>query len=571
MRVRDMKIGTRLMGGFGLVLLVLLVVGGAGYWGVRTVADKTTNMLRTDATISEHASRARANIVGLRRYEKDIFLNVGNKEKEGTYIKDWKEQQEHLALRLADLEKAVYLPEEKDMVAKMEQEAAKYEEAFLKANTMVEEGKIKTPQQGNAFMVPYKDGIHEMEASAKDLADVSNKRMDGMEQVLTSHTKHVSIILLSFILVAIVAGIGISIGITSSVTGPIAVGVKAADSLANGELSVEIEVNSKDETGQLLLSMRNMVDKLREIVGEIKSSAENVSSGSQELSASSEQISQGATEQASSAEEASASVEQMGTTIKQNALNAEQTEKIAFKAAQDAGECGKAVTDTVNAMKDIATRISIIEEIARQTNLLALNAAIEAARAGEHGKGFAVVASEVRKLAERSQTAAAEISGLSASSVKVAEMAGDMLSKLVPDIQKTSELVQDISAASNEQSIGAEQITKAIVQLDQVTQQNASASEEMSSMAEEMSSQAEQLMSMISFFKTGMGFGGGSYPGGHKAKARMEHGVHVAHIGLGDKALAPQTMKVAANPRKGFNLSLDGTSHEKLARGFEKF
>ncbi|WP_235264124.1 methyl-accepting chemotaxis protein, partial [Geoalkalibacter ferrihydriticus] len=205
--------------------------------------------------------------------------------------------------------------------------------------------------------------------------------------------------------------------------------------------------------------------------------------------------------QAAAAEEASSSMEQMAANIRQNADNAMQTEKIAAKSAQDARQGGEAVGKTVTAMKQIADKISIVEEIARQTNLLALNAAIEAARAGEHGKGFAVVAAEVRKLAERSQTAAAEISDLSGSSVEIAEQAGKMLTQMVPDIQKTAELVQEIAAASKEQDAGAEQVNKAIQQLDQVIQQNASASEEMASTSEELSSQAEQLQQAIAYFK----------------------------------------------------------------------
>jgi methyl-accepting chemotaxis protein len=219
-------------------------------------------------------------------------------------------------------------------------------------------------------------------------------------------------------------------------------------------------------------------------------------------------MSQGTTEQAASTEEASSSIEEMNATIRQNADNAMQTEKIAQKSANDAQESGAAVADAVTAMKQIAEKIGIIEEIARQTNLLALNAAIEAARAGEHGKGFAVVAAEVRKLAERSQTAAAEISQLSGSSVDVAERAGSMLAKLVPDIQKTAELVQEISASSKEQAGGADQINGAIQQLNQVVQQNAGAAEEMSSTAEELASQADQLQTTVAFFKvSGNGHG----------------------------------------------------------------
>ncbi len=275
--------------------------------------------------------------------------------------------------------------------------------------------------------------------------------------------------------------------------------VSVAQEIAAGDLTAEVKVLSeKDALGHALAEM---LQRLNIIMGDVKAAADQVAAGSQQLSAGSEEMSQGATEQASSAEEASSSMEQMAANIKQNADNAAQTEKIALKSSEDAATGGKAVAETVLAMKEIAQKISIIEEIARQTDLLALNAAIEAARAGEHGKGFAVVASEVRKLAERSRTAAGEIGSLSGTSVEVAEKAGDMLSSMVPDIQKTSELVQEISAASNEQNSGADQVNRAIQQLDQVIQQNASASEQMASTAEELSSQAERLQGVIAYFK----------------------------------------------------------------------
>ncbi len=271
-----------------------------------------------------------------------------------------------------------------------------------------------------------------------------------------------------------------------------------AKQVAQGNLMVELKKRSDND--ELMESLGNMVDKLKEVVTEVQGAADYVASGSQEMSVTAQQMSQGATEQAASAEEISSSMEQMASNIRQNTDNAMQTEKIAIKSSSDAKEGGKAVTETVAAMKQIATKISIIEEIARQTNLLALNAAIEAARAGEHGKGFAVVASEVRKLAERSQSAAGEISQLSTTSVAIAEQAGDMLNKMLPDIQKTAELVQEISASSKEQDTGADQINKAIQQLDQVIQQNAGAAEEMASTTEELTSQAEQLKATIAFF-----------------------------------------------------------------------
>jgi len=275
-----------------------------------------------------------------------------------------------------------------------------------------------------------------------------------------------------------------------------------AQAVAGGDLSRTAALTGNDEITDLLGHVNSMVDKLRQVVGEVTSAADNVSSGAEELSASAEQMAQGSSEQASSTEEASASMEEMAANIKQNAENASQTEKIARQSSKDAQLSGDAVNKAVEAMRTIAEKITIVQEIARQTDLLALNAAVEAARAGEHGKGFAVVASEVRKLAERSQAAAGEISQLSSSTVKAAQEAGQMLVKLVPDIKRTAELVEEITAACREQDVGAEQINLAIQQLDKVTQQNSAASEEMSATSEELASQAEQLQSTVAFFRT---------------------------------------------------------------------
>ncbi|WP_165322094.1 methyl-accepting chemotaxis protein [Rhizorhabdus phycosphaerae] len=272
-----------------------------------------------------------------------------------------------------------------------------------------------------------------------------------------------------------------------------------ADKIAAGDLTVEHKaLSEQDRLGHALIEM---IDRLRSVVSDATAASENVSAGSQELAASSEQVSQGATEQAASAEEASAAMEEMAANIKQNADNAAQTEKIARQSSKDAEASGVAVEKAVGAMRTIAEKIGIVQEIARQTDLLALNAAVEAARAGEHGKGFAVVASEVRKLAERSQAAASEIVAVSSDTVKAAADAGEMLTRLVPDIRRTAELVSEISAACREQDIGASQINEAIQQLDKVTQQNAGASEQISSTSEELAAQAEELQASIAYFR----------------------------------------------------------------------
>lgn len=287
-----------------------------------------------------------------------------------------------------------------------------------------------------------------------------------------------------------------------SIVQPITKGAHFARSIAEGDLTAIIEITQRDEIGMLMNALREMIAHLRDIVLNVKRAAGNVTEGSQALSLSAARMSQGATEQAAATEEASASIEQMLATIRQNADNAVQTEKIALKAAEDARTSGHAVTEAVNAMQAIAEKIAMIEIITNQTRMLSLNATIEATKAQEYGRGFAVVAGEVRALAERSQEATAEITKLVGASVAVAENAGAMLKQLVPDIQKTAELVQEISAASREQNAGAEQINRAILQLDQVTQQNAAASEEIAGMAEELSSQARQLQKTMASFKT---------------------------------------------------------------------
>ena len=396
--------------------------------------------------------------------------------------------------------------------------------------------------------------LQEVGALLKQVAATTSENIMTDEQMLAaaSATRR-GVILIS--LIALPLGILLAVVIARGIIAALGKGVKFSAAVANGDLSQQLDIRQQDEIGQLAAALNAMVGKLREIVDSVKSASDNVAAGSQQLSASSEEMSQGASEQAAAAEEASSSMEQMAANIRQNADNALQTEKIAIKSAEDAKAGGQAVAQTVSAMKEIAGKISIIEEIARQTNLLALNAAIEAARAGEHGKGFAVVAAEVRKLAERSQLAAAEISELSGSSVEVAERAGEMLTQMVPDIQRTAELVQEIAAASKEQDTGAEQVNKAIQQLDQVIQQNASASEEMASTSEELSSQAEQLQHTIAFFKV---------DGSAAATQRSLPASQARSKNLGGKPAGQ------AGAVKGLALQL-GSSKDKLDEEFERF
>ena len=363
------------------------------------------------------------------------------------------------------------------------------------------------------------DAWNAMEGSLEEMLAYNRDKMHEKDLATTETTENSRTTLLTLMAVAAVIGVAAAFWVTTAISRGLERGIALAHKVAQGDLTETAPVTSRDEIGDLLNTLNDMVERLRSVVGDVSSGAGHVATGASEMASTSDTLSQGATEQASSTQEASSAMEQMTGNIRQTADNASETERMAQKSADAARTSGRAVTEAVSAMKTIAERIMVVQEIARQTDLLALNAAVEAARAGEHGRGFAVVASEVRKLAERSQTAAGEISGLSGDTVRAAEEAGRMLEGLVPDIERTATLVSQISGASQELASGAAQVNVAIQQLDKVTQENTAAAEEMSSTAEELAAQAETLRSAIGFFSVTAGMRMQSHAAPKPAKA----------------------------------------------------
>jgi methyl-accepting chemotaxis protein len=538
--LKDVKIGRRLGLAFGSVLLLTGAVCAAAYWGLSTMDSMAKEVLRVAYPLVAHSQQARSSTIALRRFEKDGFLNIGQAEKEAEYLDKWTEQKQTLDESLAALDKLVRNDGDRDTVRSMRADATAYEEGFHKVLAAIREGTVKTPQDANAAIAPVKDEIRRLETTAADFAMKHSNAMQTLDTVVALGVKRTLAIMFTVMVAALVLTAVAGMVITRSITTPLAAAVKVAEQVAEGDLEARIDAKGADETAQLLRAMQAMVASLKKMVAaataiaggdltvkvapqsdrdalgnaltdmvsrltatmsEIRSGAAGLSSASSQVSSTSQALSQGTSEQAASVEETTSSLEQMSASIRQNAENSRQTEQLAVSGSKEAEESGRTVKQTVVAMKNIAEKVSIIEEIAYQTNLLALNAAIEAARAGEHGRGFAVVATEVRKLAERSQSAAKEISGLAASSVGIAERSGQLLDELVPRIRKTADLVQEVSAASAEQSSGVAQINRAMSQVDQVTQRNASAAEELASTAEEMAAQAEALQQLVSHFR----------------------------------------------------------------------
>jgi methyl-accepting chemotaxis protein len=494
----NMKVGVRLGLGFAVVLALLASIAALGISRLAALNNGTTLIVQERYPKVSAATAVKGGLLEISREIRNALL-LSDPKKVGDSLDAVETLVKAQTENLSSLEKLIDTDKGRELFRAITEAREKYSTERTRVLALIRENK-----KNEAIDLLFKEMRPAQLVYVKaidTLVQFEEQQMtDGAQQAASMYA-NARQLMLTLAGVAVLVAVGTAFWVTRSITRPLGRAVEVANRLAEGDLTVRIESTSKDETGQLLSAMQNMVGKLSDVVTEVNSAAEALAGASEEVSATAQSLSQASSEQAAGVEETSASIEQMTASISQNTENAKVTDGMATKAAKEAAEGGEAVDATVAAMQQIAKKIVIIDDIAYQTNLLALNAAIEAARAGEHGKGFAVVAAEVRKLAERSQVAAQEIGEVASSSVELADKAGKLLNEMVPNIKKTSELVQEITAASEEQSSGVTQINAAVGQLSQTTQQNASSSEELASTAEEMSSQAEQLQQTMSFFR----------------------------------------------------------------------
>ena len=542
-----MSLRAKLLLGFAVIALFSLIVGSIGLLNMGTINAGADTMYRRELMGLFYSEEANADYINVARAEKNYGIS-STAEERARYKKQW---DDFLADAKSKMDKAEPLFVTENGKAKIAEVKAAYEAWIPLTERVLElsdkEGLGRQSEAGTLTMYGARDKVNVLNKAMSDLTqmkrDNAQQTAEANQRLYVSSVRFMVLVIIGAMVIGILIGMYLSSSVRKTVGGEPSQIAGIADRVAAGDLAID-DADLVKATG-IHRALLDMTRKLREIVGNVQRTAAQLAAGSEQISSTAQQLSQGSSEQASGAEEVSSSVEEMTATIRQNTDNSLATEKIAKKAAGDGEEGGKIVVASVNAMKEIAGKIGVIEEIARQTNLLALNAAIEAARAGEAGKGFAVVASEVRKLAEHSQQAAGEITSLSKATVETATSAGGIIQAIIPDIRKTAELVQEISASSREQSMGAEQIAKAMTQLDSVIQQNASASEELASMAEELSGQSEQLSQAVSYFR--LGGGGKAGAKGAGTQRREAKGDRESEGGASSRAgVAPRAKPAAA-------------------------
>ncbi len=474
MNINNMGIGTKLGSGFGILLIFLIVIGFSGYWGGYSISKNAISefkgMMNTDAAIALHSARAQSNVLGLRRFEKDIFLNIDAKEKVQEYLKKWNEQYELLLAQLNNLEKAAISQQDKEVVKSMKNDAAIYATAANKIFDSIQADKIKTPQECNAAISEYKSVIRKLEDAARGFSDEGKKRMNTIENNIKNMAQQITFVMLALVIFSLVLGIMISIFLTKNITKPIK---RAIYGLSDG--------------------------------------ADQVAAAASQVSSSSQNLAEGTTEQASSLNETSSSLEEMSSMTKKNAYNAIQAKSMMKEAGQIVEKVNRHMRDMTSAIGEITRSseetwkiIKTIDEIAFQTNLLALNAAVEAARAGEAGVGFAVVADEVRNLALRSANAVKNTTSMIENTIQRVKSGNELtcatqeaFKENTEISQKIAQLIDEIAIASEEQANGISQVKMAVLEMDKITQATAATAEESAAASEELNSQAEQMKGFV--------------------------------------------------------------------------
>jgi methyl-accepting chemotaxis protein len=515
----NLKIGTRISALVAGLLLLVTTVAVIGEVALNRVGAASTGLVEKDFAAARVMADARADMLQLRRYEKDLLINLGNAESVQKYLQSWQASEKSLKSRLAELEPVAGALGIAEPLGAMKKSLADYGQVFGKVSAGVLAGQFENTLAAHQAMDGAREAFHGAEKAAAEFNEALHRHVTAESQALVELTSA------STLTVAVVCLAGLAlcswIGwvISRSITRPIQQAVTVAQNVAAGDLSSTIEVTTTEETGRLLAALKTMTDSLVRIVGTVRSSSDSIATGSAQIASGNADLSQRTEEQASALQQTAASMDQLGSTVKANAENARQANQLALSASTVAVKGGEVVGQVVVTMKGIndsskkiADIISVIDGIAFQTNILALNAAVEAARAGEQGRGFAVVASEVRSLAQRSAEAAKEIKSLITASVErveqgtaLVDQAGSTMTEVVNSIKRVTDIMGEISVASNEQSTGVSQVGDAVTQMDQVTQQNAALVEQSAAAAESLKQQAQQLVSAVAVFRLGGG------------------------------------------------------------------